>query len=342
MKSRCLFLVTCWLITAHSQPVVAQQCVLKNEFIFEKAPFPSSHASTLAETREGLVAAWFGGTHERHPDVGIWLSRYEKGKWTVPSEIANGIQANGTRYPCWNPVFFQMPKGKLLLFYKVGPSPSTWWGMLTKSSDGGKTWSTSERLPEGILGPIKNKPVLLADGTLLCPTSSEENGWRVYFEMTADEGKTWKKTNLINDGKEFGAIQPSILTFPDGRLQILCRSSNGSILEASSIDQGKMWSALSRTTLPNPNSGIDASTLRDGRHVLVYNHSGKPGDKFDGDRSPLNVAVSPDGKRWYAAAILETEPGEFSYPTMDSFILLIPGNAGSSSTRLLTLISANW
>src|SRR5712671_2701713 len=128
--------------------------VLRSEFIFERAPFPSSHASTIVDTRDGLVAAWFGGTRERDPDVGIWVSRRDASGWTPPVEVANGVQADGTRHPCWNPVLFQPKEGSLMLFYKVGPSPSRWWGMLRTSSDGGHTWSEARRLPEDILGPI--------------------------------------------------------------------------------------------------------------------------------------------------------------------------------------------
>ncbi len=112
--------------------------IVKSEFIYETAPFPSCHASTLAETPDGIVAAWFGGTDERDPDVGIWFSRKTAAGWTAPVELANGVQAQGKRQPTWNPVLFQMPNGPLLLFYKVGPSPSTWWGMQMSSADGGK------------------------------------------------------------------------------------------------------------------------------------------------------------------------------------------------------------
>ena len=302
------------------QSVWAQQgkvAVQQREWIYERAPFPECHASSLAETTQGLVVAWFGGTKERDPDVGIWLSRQKPSGWTTPIEVANGIQPDGKRLPCWNPVLFQMPKGELLLFYKIGPSPSTWWGLLKRSGDGGQTWSQAERLPDGILGPIKNKPVLLSSGVLLCPTSSEDHNWRVHFEQTHDGGKTWQKTDPINDGISDGAIQPSILFHPNGQLQALCRSQKaGFILETWSGDSGKTWSPLQKTALPNPNSGTDAVTLADGRQVLVYNPTSPTPGEFGGPRTPLDVAISTDGKSWKTLAVLENEPGEFSYPAV--------------------------
>lgn len=295
----------------------AQKIIQKFEFIYETAPFPSCHASTIAETKQGLVAAWFGGTHERHKDVGIWVSRLINNKWSTPVEVADGVQNSSLRHPTWNPVLYQVPNGELILFYKVGPSPSTWWGMLKRSTDGGITWSAAEKLPDGIYGPIKNKPVLLSDGTLLCPTSSEDNGWRVHFEMTKDWGKTWTKTDAINDGKKYSAIQPSVLFLQDKRLQILCRSKNDVVLEAFSSDNGKTWSELTPTALPNPNSGTDAVTLKDGRQLLVYNPKTKGTREWGDGRSPLSVAISDDGKTWKDIAELENEPKEeFSYPAV--------------------------
>jgi predicted neuraminidase len=185
--------------------------------------------------------------------------------------------------------------------------------MLRTSGDAGRTWSEARRLPEGILGPIKNKPVQLADGSILCPTSTETPDaadlWRVHFERTSDLGMTWSKTPDLNDGKKIGAIQPSILIHPNGRLQALGRTRQGKVFEIWSEDSGQTWDAMTLTRLPNPNAGTDAVTLRDGRHVLVYNHTAK-------GRSPLNVALSPDGRKWFAAVVLESEPGEFSYPAI--------------------------
>ena len=66
------------------------------EFVFETAPFASAHASTIVETKDGLVTAWFGGTREGAADVGIWVSRRVQGAWTPPIEVATGVQPDGT------------------------------------------------------------------------------------------------------------------------------------------------------------------------------------------------------------------------------------------------------
>jgi predicted neuraminidase len=308
-------MAVCWANLATAQTPTPG--VVISEFIYETAPFPECHASTIVESQGRLVAAWFGGTREKHPDVGIWVARHEGGKWTTPVEVANGVESPSKRYPTWNPVLHQLSKGELLLFYKVGPSPDTWWGMVMRSTDGGKTWSKPERLPNDIAGPIKNKAVELANGELLCPSSTEDNGWRVHFERTRDGGKTWQRTpsiNLGNDGKEFGVIQPTVFFHPGNRLQTLMRNRQGNIVESWSNDNGKTWSPLAETALPNPNSGIDGVTLKDGRHLLVYNHTIRSGMR----RGALHVAVSVDGKIWQAALALEnTKPqDEFSYPAV--------------------------
>ena len=282
--------------------------IVHSEFIYESAPFPSCHASTIEETKAGLITAFFGGTDEKNPDVGIWVSRHENGKWTAPVEVANGVQPDGKRHPTWNPVLFQPGTGPLLLFYKVGPSPSRWWGMLMRSTDEGKTWSKPEKLPDEILGPIKNKPVQLADGTILCGSSTEHAGWKIHFERTSDLGKTWTRTKADSDPKQFDTIQPTILVHKD-RLQALCRSGQGRITEVWSTDKGHTWSPMKTTDLPNPDAGIDGVTLKDGRHVLVYNPTTR-------GRTPLNVAISSDGKNWEQIAVLESQPGEYSYPAV--------------------------
>ena len=312
-----------------SAALALDPAVVTSEFIYDTGPYPQIHASTLVETSSGLVSAWFGGAHEKNPDVGIWVSRQVDGKWTESLEVANGVQhtlSDGTvvRHPTWNPVLFQPKDGPLMLFYKAGPSPQTWWGMLTLSTDGGKTWEQPRRLPEGILGPVKNKPVQLADGSILCPTSEETKAaskeaketWTVHFERTRDFGKTWERTPPLHDGKAIQAIQPSLLFLGGDKLLALGRSRQDRVFEIRSDDGGKTWGEISLGTLPNNNSGTDAVTLADGTHLIIYNHiAGTPG-KWGGKRTPLNLAVSKDGTTWQAALVFETEPGEYSYPAI--------------------------
>ncbi len=292
-------------------------------FIYETAPFPECHASTLVETPRGLVAAWFGGTKEKNPDVGIWSSYHDGSAWSTPREWANGIQHADLRYPTWNPVLYQPPgDAPLMLFFKVGPNPRDWWGEVLFSYDAGRSFRDRRRLPEAIDGPVRSKPLLLNDGRLLCPSSTEHNhDWRFHFEILNDFshpelGTSWQR--IESEEQPYQVIQPSMLLHPDGSLRALCRSKNERIIQSISKDQGQTWSPLEATVLPNNNSGIEALTLRDGRHLLVYNHvdGGRQKDGW-GKRNVIHLALSEDGIQWQAAAVLEQAPrGEFSYPAM--------------------------
>jgi predicted neuraminidase len=305
------------LVTTAALSAAPHPSILQSGFVYDSAPYPECHASTIAETSRGtIVAAWFGGAEERAPDVCIYVARREGGRWLHPAMAADGVQADGKRFPTWNPVLFQAPRGgPLLLFYKVGPNPREWWGMVTASTDDGRTWARPERLPEGILGPIKNKPVVLADGTWLSPSSTEggEKGWVIHFERSRDAGRTWETIGPVDKGQAgFGAIQPAVLFHRDGRLEALSRTQQRVVAVTWSSDGGKTWRPLAPTELPNPNSGIDAVTLADGRQLIVYNHSGSR------DRWPLDVAISTDGLAWSRVLTLETEPlpSGYAYPAV--------------------------
>ncbi len=309
---------------------VGEGAYLKGELLYplDNKPTPECHASTLVETPSGIVAAFFAGTYERHPDVGIRVSRLVDGQWTWPEEVVNGVQNDTLRYPCWNPVLFLPQEGPLMLFYKVGPSPREWWGMLTTSEDDGVTWSEPVKLGMNekighLLGPVKNKPIQLADGKIIAPSSIEienEDGddfWKVHFEISEDNGKTWRVVGPINDGVEFDAIQPSILTYPDGKYQILCRTRQDVISQSWSEDECETWSEMTAIALPNPSAGTDAVTLKDGRQLLIYNHTTRKGEQPNG-RNMLNLAVSTDGVNWDPVMTLENEPAEngYSYPAI--------------------------
>ena len=208
-------------------------------------------------------------------------------------------------------------------------------------------------MPEGFLGPIKNKPEFI-NGRIICPSSTEgKQGWRVHFEISDDMGKSWKMVGPIDaekdiptihrkettanvDDQEGGeaiegkdlrpifAIQPSIICHKDGRLQVLCRTRNAKIATSWSSDNGENWSKVSLLDTPNNNSGTDAVTLKDGRHVLIYNNFENLPGTPKGSRTPLSIAVSEDGINWKHVLTLENSPvSQYSYPS------IIQGKDGS-------------
>ncbi|SHO63101.1 putative neuraminidase [Algoriphagus zhangzhouensis] len=282
--------------------------ILTSEFIYETAPFPSCHASTLIETEDGILASWFGGTYERHPDVNIYTALKKGGSWSTPAEVADGIENEDFRNPTWNPVLYQLEDGKVILFYKEGPNPREWWGLYKTSNDGGKTWSKAVQIMPGFMGPIKNKTVGLSNGMLLHPSSFEINGlWTSHVEISDPALKNWTKKEIHGP---FNAIQPTVLFHPNNHLQVLTRTKEGVIATAWSPDNGETWSQLESTGIVHNNSGIDAVTLDSGYHLLLCNPIPK-------GRQKLSLMGSSDGITWEELLVLEDEKeGEFSYPAI--------------------------
>lgn len=295
------------------------------QFLYDTASFPSCHAATIEKLPNGdLVAAFFGGSWEGAHDVCIWLCR--KGKedpiWSAPTVVARGEVGDTVRHPCWNPVLYQVPDGDLLLFYKTGIYIKDWVGHLTRSQDGGHTWSQPETL--GVhhgdsinfryLGAIKNKPVTIGQ-RIIAPSSDESVRWHIHFELSEDGGLNWRYVS-VPSADTLLSIQPTLLVHEDGTLQALCRTKNGYLATTYSQDGGETWEPEVLTDLPNNNSGIDGVTLPQGGFALVYNPAGKERGKEFGPRTPLTLALSDDGLHWTDVLTLEEGPGEFSYPAV--------------------------
>ncbi|GAA4652231.1 exo-alpha-sialidase [Kistimonas scapharcae] len=271
----------------------------------ESLPTRISHAVTLTEVKPGLLmAAWYGGNQQGSGDVRIWGAHYENGQWQEPVQLTYNAP-NHLPDPHWDPVLFN-DDSLLRLHYKVGHSPREWQGFHISSSDDGQTWSSAKPEPEGFWGPIRNTPIKLSDNNVLYPSSTEFHGWQIHFELETNKKRLYIP---VEDPHMLGAIQPALLTHPDGQLQALCRTHSGVIAETWSHDNGLNWSPLQTTQLPNPSSAISAITLRNGIHLLVYN-------PVPAGRTPLVIALSNDGKQWRQAMILEDTDGEYSYPSI--------------------------
>jgi predicted neuraminidase len=297
--------------------------MVKKDFVFgDDRPFAQCHASTLLRTQDGkFLVAWFGGTREKHDDVGIWLSKGEPGHWSAPVEIAK-IREDAH----WNPVLFRDPSGNITLFFKVGKTIDFWETWFKVSEDNGDTWSEAKELvagDKGGRGPVRNKPIVLSDGSWLAPASNELKGvWNAFVDRSEDNGKTWTSSAFLKINRDSvpgeGVIQPALWESAPGRVHMLLRSSAGVICRSDSDDFGKTWSPVYRTSLPNPNSGIDVTKLENNKLVLIFN----PDDQNWGSRSPISLAVSNDnGKTWQPIIELErgSDEDEFSYPSVISF-----------------------
>ncbi len=314
-----LLLCCCALRLARGeQPFVEQD-------IFTTAPFASCHASTLVELANGdLLAAWFGGTAEGAPDVAIWAARRTASGWSAPYTLARE-----PRIATWNPVLFHTRDGRLWLYYKFGPVAAGWTAARMVSRDEGRTWSAAEHLPAGILGPIRAKPYVAPDGTVISGSSTESyHAWAAWIERSTDGGLTWQRLGPYTvagatlrslhpagvpdeDSSTTGIIQPTVLSLGGPHLRFYARSTGniGRICVSDSYDSGQSWTPPRPLELPNPNSGIDAVALRDGRVVLLYNAT-------PSGRTPLNLAVSRDGEHFTPFRVLEDQPGEYSYPAL--------------------------
>jgi predicted neuraminidase len=305
-------------ILAVAAQMVAAQTV---EFVADSMPTPSRHASTIVELKDGnLLSAWFGGASEGAPDVAIWGARRTSAGWQAPS-----VMVREPSIATYNPVLFHSADGVLWLYYKFGPKPDNWTAGRLTSRDEGATWSPVEHLPAGVYGPIRAKPLVRPNGVIISGTSVESyNSWACWIERSTDNGKTWTRHGPVTVAPDaasqpgvasgtvrHGIIQPVIVPMAGKRLRLYARSTPtvGRICVSDSSDDGLTWSPARAIDLPNPNAGIDVVRLRDGRFVLVYNHTAK-------GRTPLNLAVSSNGDTWQMFHALESEPGEYSYPAM--------------------------
>lgn len=304
----CLFLI--FLIT-YSNHSYANYEIINHEIISQDNANFDCHGSSLVEASSGVLCAVWKGGEGKHD--GIWISKCVNEKWSTPEQIVSAGES-----VCWTPNIVKLPSGELNLFYRLGSNPRHAVGFLKRSLDNGVTWSQAEILPAGILGPVKSKPVFDDNGDMICGSSIEAGDPEDEFKATAcwieiysDQSKSWSKHGPIEiPGKRFGAIEPAIFKGENGVLKIMCRDRSnrigleGWLWQGVSHDNGRTWSQLERTPLPNPDSGFALVDLGKGRVIVFYNHSHTK-------RYPLTMALSTDyGVTWNSILDLENVSGE--------------------------------
>lgn len=305
----------------------------KREYIVEEdREFQSGHASTLIELPGGdILAAWFGGSWEKNPDVAIWMSRRTSAGWQKP-----WIAADTWGVALWNPVLFRHADGRVALYYKEGKTIPEWRTLVKVSDDDGRTFGEARELVPGDVGgrgPVKNKPIALADGTIAAPASVEDDVWDSFIDLSKDGGETWEKSamvplrrvgyqevDLVQDPRHCygkGVIQPTLWESGPGHVHALMRSTSSAIFRSDSTDGGKTWCCAYHTGLPNNNSGIDLVRLPKGDLVLAWNPVGNLPNYYKGPRTPLVLSHSADnGNTWKQMYTLEDTQGDYAYPAI--------------------------
>lgn len=172
----------------------------------------------------------------------------------------------------------------------------------------------ADKLSRRIGWMTRAHPFVLDNKRLIVPLYSDGFSFSL-MAITDDWGKTWKTSTPLVGG---GNIQPSIVKRKDGSLYTLMRDNGPApkrLHQSESHDNGDTWSPVTDSELPNPGSGAEVISLRNGHWALIYNDSER-------SRNSLAVSISDDeGKTWKWKRHLEFEPpspeaSAFHYPSI--------------------------
>lgn len=296
----------------------------------DELTFNMCHASNLVKLSDGtIITVFFAGSHEGAADTAIYMCKAKEGCEGVPVKLAASNEAH------WNPVLFELSEDDLVLFYKVGNVIATWRTMIMHSSDRGLTWSEPQELvagDRGGRGPVRNKPIKVSCGDILCPGSLENGPWRAFLDISRDNLRTFEKSEEITYQEEGnfsplnkdievseqsfsgkGVIQPAVWE-DKGGIHVLMRSTYGKVIRADSPDGGRTFFKPYPVNMDNNNSGLDV-VYAGGKLYLVCNPVGGNWAA----RTPLTLFSSDDGINFKEEAVLASGPGEFSYPCIRAY-----------------------
>ncbi|MCZ6852475.1 MAG: exo-alpha-sialidase [Gammaproteobacteria bacterium] len=304
---------------------ISTAAFFQEQFVNQSEDVPRVHAPTAIINAEGeLHSYWYGGASEGATDVAIYGARFDPmtNVWTDHHKITSAASATAqTGY--WvrkigNPVAFAHPDESVWLFYinvTIGG-----WALsainLAISTDGGRSFSGDKRL---VTSPFFNRSTLVK--TPAFELANGLTGLPVHHQMMAKHGEllTLDSRGDVIDKRRIpstlSALQPAMVSLPDGTLVALMRSDAGKILRSSSENRGASWSQAIQVDVPNPDSAVAVVSTPTGL-LLAFNNDPK-------DRDTLSLAHSDDGgNNWREFHVLENQPNlhehdhsnEFSYP----------------------------
>lgn len=242
-------------------------------------PYSQNHASNIMPLSNGdLLCAWFSGTQEGMADISIYMARLGAGttQWTDLRKMSEDPDRSEQ-----NPVLFPAPDGKLWLMWTAQKSghQDTAFIRCRVSEDNGCTWGSIATL-FGTPGTFVRQPIVgLANGDWLlpifyCKTTPGEKwvGDHDYsaVKISTDAGKTWSEY-VVPDST--GCVHMNIVQLVSGELVAVFRSRwADSIYMSRSSDNGRTWQKPWATQLPNNNSSIQCTCLKNGHLAMVFNN----------------------------------------------------------------------
>ena len=318
-----------WRLTDQKTDDTGQQSssvIFNKGFVTQHSPTPSVHAPTLVELSDGtILSVWYGGEREGAHDVALYSSRLDKvsQNWTRPvvSLSRQRVSADlGVHIRKLGNAVLLAGENKDVWMFFVTASIGGWSTSsinMVMSTDGGNNWGKVKRL---ITSPFlnlstltKGHPFFYQDGTIGLPVYHELAGKFAELLRLDTDGEVKEKIRMTKGRHK---IQPDIAVIGEGRMLAVLRDSSPErkLLQMTSMDSGKSWSALTDTLQPNPNTAVSITGNSDAL-VLAFNDSAK-------HRNPLSIAFSTDqGKNWKKIADIEASElreddnkDEFSYP----------------------------
>jgi len=266
--------------------------------------FPISHAANLVKLKNGdLLCFWFSGTGEGESNVAIVMSRLAKDskQWSKTVEIDHQL---GKSFQ--NPVGFQLPDGRLWLLHTsqaAGEGQTNAQVLYLTSDNDGQTWSVLRPLFTQPGSFVRHPPILLSRKNWLLPmyytpsrtiTEGAESHYSV-VKITNDNGKHWRECRIPGSN---GLVQETVVRLGTGKFLGFFRSRYADFIYQSTSQDGCTWTAPAPTRLPNNNSSVQLTLLKDSSLILAFNNvnSATTRDKPRASaRKPLSIALSEDG-----------------------------------------------